>query len=552
MNATDRTGLGSGPPPLPSSGSRPPKLPRPPRRINVEDDLIGTWFPRLGVVALVLGAAFGYKLAVDRGILDPLARVALGIAGGVALLIVGEATRRRRWERYAQAVTAGGIGLLTLVVWAAHNVYRLIDGPEAFLMLAAITATGAFLAVVNDSEALAVLATVVGFLGPIVTQNESMPSLAGYIFILDVGVLILSATRRWRSIPWVAASGSWVLFAVAVDHVSVASAIAYASEIFVLFALVPLVAGIARPARVADSDLALAGTTAFVYYTVVMGLLGRSYFDARAPFTAGLGILSGALALASHRARRTEAAFVEAGIALLLCTVAVPMGTTGVAVGFVWTIEAALLLLAGHVYRMQAFRLIGLGLLVTALADTLSFEFGFGVDYRPDRLLLSFESLTLVTQIAALYLAAVVTGKHVERDLRVVAWFAANVFNIVWLSWEAHAYLLPRLGTHGGRQLESLTYTGILGVYAGVVLAVGVIFRLRGARAFGLGVFGLTIAKMVTTDLWLLPTAYRTIGFIGIGIVLLACSLLYHRFREVLSVSRERTIEPETPTGAAV
>jgi uncharacterized membrane protein len=89
-------------------------------------------------------------------------------------------------------------------------------------------------------------------------------------------------------------------------------------------------------------------------------------------------------------------------------------------------------------------------------------------------------------------------------------------------------------------------------VYAGIALAVGVIFRLRGARVFALGVFGLTIAKMVTHDLWMLPTAYRTIGFIGIGVVLLACSLLYHRFREMLSVSRERPIESETPSGAAV
>ena len=538
MNATD---LGSDrPPPLPSRGSNPPRRPR---RIDVEDDLIGTWFPRLGVVALVMGAGFGYKLAVDRGWLDPLARVALGAAAGVALLVIGEATRRKAWDRYAQAVTAGGIGLLSLVVWAAHNVYGLIDGPQAFMMLAAITATGAFLAVVNDSEALAVLATGVGFLGPIVAgSTTSMPSLAGYIFVLDAGVLILAAVRRWRTIPWVAAAGSWVLFAMAVDHITVASAIAYASEIFVLFALTPVVAGIARPARFADSDLALAGTTAFVYYTVVMGLLGQGYVDMRAPFTAGLGVLSGAIAFACRRAGREDAAFVQAGIGLVLCTVAVPMGTDGIAVGFVWTIEAALLMIAGHVSRLQPVRLIGLGLLGVALADSVSYELSFGEGYHPVRLLLTFEALTIAVQIGALYRAALVTRKHAEREIGTVAWVAANVLTIAWLSWEAHAYLLPRFDTSAAlHQLESLVYTAILGVYAGVLLAVGVVWRLRGARAFALGVFALTIAKMVIVDLWMLPTEYRTIGFIGLGVVLLACSLLYHRFRDVLSVSRARS-----------
>ena len=46
--------------------------------------------------------------------------------------------------------------------------------------------------------------------------------------------------------------------------------------------------------------------------------------------------------------------------------------------------------------------------------------------------------------------------------------------------------------------------------------------RLEYLMLLAIGVFALTIAKMVIVDLWMLPTAYRTIGFIGLGVVLLA------------------------------
>lgn len=552
LDAAERWQAAAGPPPIPSDpryrrptavspGKRPTEPPRPPKSSkpkpprDVEDDLIGTWLPRLGVVALVLGAGFGYKLAVDRGMIGPLARVALGMAAGVGLLFIGEWTRRRNWHRYAQAVTAGGLGLLTLVVWAAHHRYELLGAPEAFALFAGIAVTGGFLAVVNDSEALAILATIVGFLDPVMVGTDaSTASLAGYIFVLDAGVLVLAARRRWRTLPWLAAAGSWILFGLVANRATVPTAIAYGTEIFVLFTAIPFVAALTKKEPVAESDVALAYLTAFVYYVSTMALLNQGYLDVRAPFTAALGIVFAALAFAARRKGEEQLAIGEGAIAFLLCAAAVPMGLTGAAIGFVWTLEAVILFVMADRHESSVIRTLGTGLLAVAIADAVLVVFAVGESYLPARLLISFESLTLVTQIGALYVAAAAHRTR-DRDLGTALWLMANILTLAWLGFEAHAYLRPREDTLEGLQLQSLTYSGIAGLYAGLLMTIGVVRQHRGARTFALVLFAGTIVKMAVSDLWLLSTAYRTIGFIGLGVVLLSCSLLYHRFRGLVT-----------------
>jgi uncharacterized membrane protein len=48
-------------------------------------------------------------------------------------------------------------------------------------------------------------------------------------------------------------------------------------------------------------------------------------------------------------------------------------------------------------------------------------------------------------------------------------------------------------------------------------------------RYLGLGLLGLTVAKLFTIDLVALDGIYRIVGFIVMGLVLLAASFLYHR-----------------------
>ena len=91
-------GIGVPRPPLPDFGSW-----------NWEWLVGGNWLARIGVVALIFGVAFLISLAIDRGWLGEVERVALGLIGGLAFLAAGEYWRRR-YGVWAQTVTGGGSG----------------------------------------------------------------------------------------------------------------------------------------------------------------------------------------------------------------------------------------------------------------------------------------------------------------------------------------------------------------------------------------------------------------------------------------------------------
>ena len=72
-----------------------------------------------------------------------------------------------------------------------------------------------------------------------------------------------------------------------------------------------------------------------------------------------------------------------------------------------------------------------------------------------------------------------------------------------------------------------------------MLLAIGIAARLRSARLLAIGIFGVTLIKMVGGDLWSIGPIHRIVSFAGIGALLLACSLLFHRVKHVVLGERD-------------
>jgi uncharacterized membrane protein len=77
---------------------------------------------------------------------------------------------------------------------------------------------------------------------------------------------------------------------------------------------------------------------------------------------------------------------------------------------------------------------------------------------------------------------------------------------------------------------RDMTYSLAWGVFAFVVLLVGILRKLRGARYAGLGLLVVTLLKLFLHDLWSLGGLYRIGSLIGLALVLIPVSFLYQRF----------------------
>lgn len=201
-----------------------------------------------------------------------------------------------------------------------------------------------------------------------------------------------------------------------------------------------------------------------------------------------------------------------------------------------WAVEALLLFTLALVVKDDLVR--GAGWIVFIMAGSLLLS--VAATDPAASVAENYGRFAFLALITALYVAAFVEGDDLWGGFRDVALVLANLMSLVWLSLEVYAAvshegsIVPRAADlHFG-------LSAVWALYAGALVMVGIVFRSRPARLMSVILFGVTLTKMATHDLWLLDTLQRLIGFGGIGVLLLGCSLLYHRFRTILLAGNVR------------
>lgn len=81
------------------------------------------------------------------------------------------------------------------------------------------------------------------------------------------------------------------------------------------------------------------------------------------------------------------------------------------------------------------------------------------------------------------------------------------------------------------RNLQQLSLSGVWLLYSVGLMALGIWRSLRGFRIVAFVLFGLTILKIFIYDLSFLETLYRIFSFMGLGLILLAVSYAYQRYK---------------------
>ena len=521
------------PPPPPAAAPAPHR----PRSADEEARVIGTWLARVGALAVLVGGGFAYSYAVDRGLIGPAQRVALGILVGVAFAFAGEWARRRDWSGWAQAVTGGAIGIWYLAIWAASERYELIGPAVGLTALSLITITAVALALRYRSEALAVLATIGALSNPFVVGVERPESLLWYVLGVDVGAVVLAALGPWRSLERVALAGTWMAVAAA-GVADLPTAVGFGTAFAVLFTatvVVPVVLKY-RPGSPSDGGVLVASSAAYSLYT--MAQLSEHGRDLGA-FVTILGLVHLALAASVWRVGGGADAIrhTSLGLGIAFLVLAVPLSLEGPVVAAVWTVQAVGVIALARASRTDGTALAGLALLALAILEVLVLEFELGAAYVPDRVLLSGEAALMVAEIGAVVAAASLLAGGLVT-LRPVLIVAAHTLALTWLTFEVSAAVRPEFpfGFGGAEHVQAAAFgtTAVWALYAVALLVAGVGFRSALSRGTAVAILAAVVVKLVVSDLWLLETLYRTVAFVGLGALLLMSSLLYHRFRDVL------------------
>lgn len=191
------------PPPPPVAKRLPPPPPPPrvaPAPASDWESLVGVkLFSAIAGIALVVAAIFFLKYSLDNGWLQPPVRVLIGVATGIALLVVCELKAARRYPATANALDAAAVAILFATFFSAHALWDLIPSLVTFVLLAVVTAVAVLLSIRRESLFIAVLGLLGGFSTPALLssgQNQPIPLFA-YLMLLNLGLAWVAYRQTW-------------------------------------------------------------------------------------------------------------------------------------------------------------------------------------------------------------------------------------------------------------------------------------------------------------------------------------------------------------------
>jgi uncharacterized membrane protein len=538
------------PPPLPVASAPAAVQPATPSRpdvpspaaVNLESVIAGRWLNRIGLFLVFMAAFFALKWEFDNNVLGPTGRVAAWTLIGAGLPVYAQWLLGRGYRYLSEGLTGLGGAVLYLTLYFGWDYYKLF--PQAVAFVAMILVTGALVAIAigRDSQRIALLALIGGFLTPLLTSTgqDAQIVLFNYLLILDAGLLVLAGARQWRGLEPLA-----FVFSVAFFwgwygtfyHVSqpLLRTTVFATLFFAVFAALPVIrsraTGRGFPEQVVQVVLN-AGNYLLVLYT----LLWPDQPWALTVAVLALAALHLAVTNAIPRvADETPVARVLfAGLALTFVTLAIPIRLAGSWITIAWAVEGAVLVWSGFNARWWFLRAAGLSLYAIAVLRLV----GFLPD--ADAFLLNARFGTFAVVIACFGAALYVWRRQPDQlEDRERNGFAAlgvgiNVLAVWALTLEVGQYFQPLLAGDAdtlrdaelGRQLTiSLLWT----LYATALVVVGVRRAVAGLRWQGLILFGLVVGKVFLYDLAFLSGGHRILSSIVLGIVLIAISVLYQR-----------------------
>jgi uncharacterized membrane protein len=378
----------------------------------------GNTVVRVGILILFFGVAFLLRYLAEHTHVPVQFRLSGVACAGIALLILGWRLRARR-PGYALAVQGGGVGILYLTTFAALRLYLLLPPSVAFAILVLLAAFSAVLAVLQDSQAFALLAVTGGFIAPILASNGqgSHVTLFSYYAIVNASIVAIAWYKSWRPLNFAGFAFTFIIgTAWGVLHYNshlFASTEPFLVLFFVFYVAIAILFSIRQPPQLrgyVDGTLVFGTPMAAFGYQSAM-LHDRSL--ALALSAVVVGSVYFLVAWALHRQQRnSQRLLVEVFMALgvVFFTVATPLALDTRQTGATWALEAAALVWIGARQSRVLPRVFGVILQIVAGVVLLSEVNLFGGDPPPFAAYLA----RVLAALAAVF-SAVILRTYKER-----------------------------------------------------------------------------------------------------------------------------------------
>jgi|SRR5579875_1960517 len=511
---------------------------------ELESLVAGRWLNYVGILAVLFAAAFFIEYAFQNNWIGARGRVAIGIFCGAALVAWSGWLLRRGYRYFSEGIAGLGAAVLYVSLWAGWRYYALFTSGETFAAMVVVTAVIAAVALVRDSQRLALLALAGGLLTPqlVSTGGDHEVALFTYLEILSAGMLALERYKNWNWLPAVAFAGTevyfWGWYSQFYGRDKIGWTLAFATAFFVIFAALPVMRA-RREGRLGAAEAFVAIANAGAFLAALRQMLWPSH---RWELTGAFAALAAAhwfvarfvsaksAAAPDKSSSGVGARWLFSGLALVCISLAVPARLDNQWLTIAWAVEGLLLVQGGVQISSRRLRAAGLALFGVTAVRLAALRIPAGA------LLWNQRFMTFAIAAVCFALACVLvkrSGAKFGEGERVAFGslaIAANAYALAALSLEVWDFFgAARAGAGYGYFAEQLGLSILWTLYAAGLILAGILRRAAILRWQALALFGIVAAKVFLFDLSELSRFYRILSFLVLGVLLLAVSFLYQR-----------------------
>jgi uncharacterized membrane protein len=512
------------------------------------------WLLIIGIVTMIFGVAFFLKYSFERGWVGPAGRVSLAYLWGLLFLVAGHFIRKKQFPWFGLSTYGGGIAILYFATYASFQVYHLLPQSLSFSIMVLITILTCATAVVYETQALAVLGLVGGFLTPVLlrTGQDNYLILFTYMTILNAGILIISFRKRWETLQGFGFFVTYLIYALwYVERYGPQkfwAALLFLNVFYIIYSLAPFAYYFLRKeAQKLSGFYILIPNSVFALAFNFVTIKGKYSLEWVSLVTVFYAIIF--LGFAYQLSRQGEGTRNALVVMLLKSTLflilTIPLLFSQHWITIFWTLLSALLLIGGKKLAQKNLVFCAIGLYFAILIKFLFYDLSFVFQYnmeptalsmgRPYGYLIFERWVTMALILAAPYFMRRIALREIEHgaptfsspSLMHLPPLFLGIFGtllFLMLTIETSAFFYENLP-----QARFASLSVIWAIFSIILMILGFHKNNDRMRKVALGLVFLTTFKVFLFDIRNIRTPYRILSFIVLGLILILISYFYNR-----------------------
>ncbi|MBO0592178.1 DUF2339 domain-containing protein [Cellulophaga sp. E16_2] len=337
---------------------------------------------KVGILITIIGVIIGVKYSIENNLISPLTRIILGYLLSFGILGVG-LKLKEKYLNFSAVLVSGAITMMYFITFMGYDFYGLFPQLVAFGIMTLLTIFTVVAAINYDKQVIAHLGLVGAYSIPFLLSNNSgnVTALFSYMTIINIGILIISFKKYWKSLYYVSFSFTWLIYLgwILKDYYYVEDfrfAFTFLSIFFILFYCMFLAYKTLKNEKFQATDVILLFINSFFFYGIGYYLLNSHETFGKellGLFTLGNAVIHFIPTVIVYKKKLVDKKlfYLIAALVLTFITITIPVQLDGSWVTILWSAEAALLFWFATTKKITVYKNLSYILMVIAFISLL-------------------------------------------------------------------------------------------------------------------------------------------------------------------------------------